>query len=134
MGRLVTNADNPTVLYVSGGNTQVLLPDELVLLALRLYFCPGYRVFGEAISNIRGDNRHCCWKLLGSLRSCFKGKIFPESFDFVFCAVCRYEWFNFQLSNDPSPGYNIEQMAKRYGLYNHFIILYVIYMQILEMQ
>ena len=24
MGRVVTNADNPTILYVSGGNTQVI--------------------------------------------------------------------------------------------------------------
>lgn len=26
MGRLITNADNPVVLYVSGGNTQVSIP------------------------------------------------------------------------------------------------------------
>uniref|UniRef100_A0A3Q3BFJ6 N(6)-L-threonylcarbamoyladenine synthase n=1 Tax=Kryptolebias marmoratus TaxID=37003 RepID=A0A3Q3BFJ6_KRYMA len=54
MGRLITKANNPTVLYVSGGNTQV-----------------GYRLHRAA------------WQLFG------------------------------QISNDPSPGYNIEQMAKK---------------------
>lgn len=30
MGRLVTGAENPTVLYVSGGNTQVRVLDSIL--------------------------------------------------------------------------------------------------------
>jgi N6-L-threonylcarbamoyladenine synthase len=38
MGRLITGAKNPTVLYVSGGNTQVIA-----------YENNRYRIFGETI-------------------------------------------------------------------------------------
>lgn len=39
MGRLITQADNPTVLYVSGGNTQVCLNVEFHLFfSLHLVF------------------------------------------------------------------------------------------------
>lgn len=70
MGRLVTEADNPTILYVSGGNTQVIA------------FSRGrYRIFGETIDIAIGNFLDRIARLL-------------------------------KLSNDPSPGYNIEQMAK----------------------
>ncbi|EDV26007.1 uncharacterized protein TRIADDRAFT_23779 [Trichoplax adhaerens] len=71
MGRLVTGADNPTVLYVSGGNTQVIA-----------YLMNRYRIFGETIDIAVGN---CLDRFARVLK----------------------------LSNDPSPGYNIEQMAKR---------------------
>jgi len=71
MGRLITGADNPTVLYVSGGNTQVIAYTE-----------QRYRIFGETIDIAVGN---CLDR---------------------FARVI-------QLSNDPSPGYNIEQMAKK---------------------
>lgn len=29
-------------------------------------------------------------------------------------------FFQFQLSNDPSPGYNIEQLAKKYVIHSDF--------------
>lgn len=29
-------------------------------------------------------------------------------------------FLQFQLSNDPSPGYNIEQLAKKYVIHNNF--------------
>ncbi|CAN6552343.1 unnamed protein product [Malus baccata var. baccata] len=61
MGRVVTGADDPVVLYVSGGNTQVIAYSE-----------GRYRIFGETI-DIAGIT----------------------------------------LSNDPAPGYNIEQLAKK---------------------
>lgn len=70
MGRLVTGADNPTILYVSGGNTQVIA------------FSRGkYRIFGETIDIAIGNFLDRIARLI-------------------------------KLSNDPSPGYNIEQMAK----------------------
>ncbi len=70
MGRLITGAQNPTVLYVSGGNTQVIA-----------YENKRYRIFGETIDIAVGN-------CLDRFARCLK------------------------LSNDPSPGYNIEQMAK----------------------
>eukprot|EP00520_Triparma_pacifica_P002900 CAMPEP_0118658114 /NCGR_PEP_ID=MMETSP0785-20121206/14388_1 /TAXON_ID=91992 /ORGANISM="Bolidomonas pacifica, Strain CCMP 1866" /LENGTH=104 /DNA_ID=CAMNT_0006551095 /DNA_START=691 /DNA_END=1002 /DNA_ORIENTATION=+ len=70
MGRFATGADDPVVLYVSGGNTQVLA------------FNGGrYRIFGEtidiAIGNCLDRFARCCG-----------------------------------ISNDPSPGYNIEVLAR----------------------
>ena len=44
MGRLVTGAQNPTVLYVSGGNTQVIA-----------YLQKCYRIFGETIDIAVGN-------------------------------------------------------------------------------
>lgn len=44
MGRLVTGAVNPTVLYVSGGNTQVIA-----------YLERRYRIFGETIDIAVGN-------------------------------------------------------------------------------
>jgi len=70
MGRLITGAENPTVLYVSGGNTQVIA-----------YSQQKYRIFGETIDIAIGN---CLDR---------------------FARVIN-------VSNDPSPGYNIEQLAK----------------------
>jgi len=70
MGRLITGAENPTVLYVSGGNTQIIA-----------YAQKKYRIFGETIDIAIGN---CLDR---------------------FARVIK-------LSNDPSPGYNIEQAAK----------------------
>ena len=70
MGRVVCNADNPVVLYVSGGNTQVIA-----------YSDKRYRIFGETIDIAVGN---CLDRFARALH----------------------------LSNDPSPGYNIEQLAK----------------------
>ncbi|CAH0546249.1 unnamed protein product [Brassicogethes aeneus] len=71
MGRLITGAKNPTVLYVSGGNTQVIA-----------YARKRYRIFGETIDIAVGN---CLDRFARVLK----------------------------LSNDPSPGYNIEQAAKK---------------------
>ncbi|GIY33059.1 probable tRNA N6-adenosine threonylcarbamoyltransferase [Caerostris darwini] len=71
MGRLITGADNPIVLYVSGGNTQVIAYNE-----------KRYRIFGETIDIAVGN---CLDRFARVLK----------------------------LSNNPSPGYNIEQLAKR---------------------
>lgn len=71
MGRLITGAINPTVLYVSGGNTQVIA-----------YSRKRYRIFGETIDIAVGN---CLDRFARVLK----------------------------LSNDPSPGYNIEQLAKK---------------------
>ena len=44
MGRLVTGADNPTILYVSGGNSQIIAYNE-----------KRYRIFGETIDIAVGN-------------------------------------------------------------------------------
>ncbi|KAL4213326.1 glycoprotease family-domain-containing protein [Rhizopus microsporus] len=71
MGIEVTKAKNPVVLYVSGGNTQVIA-----------YSQQCYRIFGETLDIAVGN---CLDRFARILN----------------------------LSNDPSPGYNIEQYAKR---------------------
>lgn len=71
MGRLVTQIHHPTILYVSGGNTQVIA-----------YNNKRYRIFGETIDIAIGNCLDRFARILG-------------------------------LSNDPSPGYNIEQLAKK---------------------
>jgi N6-L-threonylcarbamoyladenine synthase len=71
MGRLITGARDPVVLYVSGGNTQVIA-----------YAGQRYRIFGETIDIAVGSCLDRFARLL-------------------------------HLPNDPSPGYNIEQLAKR---------------------
>ncbi|KZT42592.1 O-sialoglyco protein endopeptidase [Sistotremastrum suecicum HHB10207 ss-3] len=71
MGRLITGAQNPVVLYVSGGNTQVIA-----------YSRQRYRIFGETLDIAVGNCLDRFARVIG-------------------------------LSNDPSPGYNIEQEAKK---------------------
>jgi N6-L-threonylcarbamoyladenine synthase len=71
MGRVVTGAESPVVLYVSGSNTQVIA-----------YSNQRYRIFGETIDIAVGN---CLDRFARILN----------------------------LSNDPSPGYNIEQLAKQ---------------------
>ena len=75
MGRAVTQSADPVVLYVSGGNTQVIA-----------YCDRRYRIFGETIDIA-----------IGNCLDRFARKI--------------------NLSNDPSPGYNIEQLALRGSKY-----------------
>jgi N6-L-threonylcarbamoyladenine synthase len=71
MGRFITKSESPVILYVSGGNTQVL------------GFSAGkYRIFGETIDIAIGN---CLDRCARDLR----------------------------LSNYPSPGYQIEQLAKQ---------------------
>ncbi|KAG7193793.1 putative tRNA threonylcarbamoyladenosine biosynthesis protein kae1 [Scheffersomyces spartinae] len=71
MGREITGAQNPVVLYVSGGNTQVIA-----------YLRQRYRIFGETLDIAIGN---CLDRFARTLR----------------------------IPNDPAPGYNIEQMAKK---------------------
>ena len=71
MGRVITGASNPIVLYVSGGNTQVIA-----------YSQNRYRIFGETLDIAVGNCLDRFARVIG-------------------------------LPNDPSPGFNIEQWAKR---------------------
>ncbi|KAI5296055.1 putative tRNA threonylcarbamoyladenosine biosynthesis protein kae1 [Ascosphaera acerosa] len=71
MGRVITGASNPIVLYVSGGNTQVIA-----------YSSQRYRIFGETLDIAVGN---CLDRF----------------------ARCLH------IPNDPAPGYNIEQLAKK---------------------
>lgn len=71
MGRAITGARDPVVLYVSGGNTQVLAYSERK-----------YRIFGETLDIAVGN---CLDRFARVLN----------------------------LPNEPAPGYNIEQLAKR---------------------
>lgn len=75
MARLITKTDNPTVLYVSGGNTQIIA-----------YLAGRYRIMGETLDMAVGN---CLDRFARIL----------------------------MLSNDPSPGYNIEQMARKGNKY-----------------
>lgn len=71
MGREITGADNPVVLYVSGGNSQVIAYAE-----------QRYRIFGETLDIAVGN---CLDRFARTL----------------------------EIPNDPAPGYNIEQLAKK---------------------
>lgn len=71
MGRVVTKSENPVILYVSGGNSQVIA-----------YADHRYRIFGETIDIAVGNCLDRVARLLN-------------------------------ISNDPAPGYNIEQLAKQ---------------------
>jgi N6-L-threonylcarbamoyladenine synthase len=71
MGREITGASDPVVLYVSGGNTQVIA-----------YSMQRYRIFGETLDIAVGNCLDRFARTLG-------------------------------ISNDPAPGYNIEQLAKK---------------------
>lgn len=71
MGRMITKANNPVILYVSGGNTQIIA-----------YSQKRYRIFGETLDIAVGNCLDRFARIIG-------------------------------LSNDPSPGFNIEQYAKR---------------------
>lgn len=71
MGRTITGAYNPVVLYVSGGNTQVVA-----------YSAQRYRIFGETLDIAVGNCLDRFARVIG-------------------------------LSNDPSPGYNIEREARK---------------------
>jgi N6-L-threonylcarbamoyladenine synthase len=73
MGRSITGAANPVVLYVSGGNTQVIA-----------YSANRYRIFGETLDIAIGN---CIDRFARTL----------------------------MIPNDPFPGYNVEQYAKRGG-------------------
>ncbi|KAK4127490.1 peptidase M22, glycoprotease [Parathielavia appendiculata] len=73
MGRAITGAEHPVVLYVSGGNTQVIAYAE-----------QRYRIFGETLDIAVGN---CLDRFARALA----------------------------ISNDPAPGYNIEQLAKQGG-------------------
>lgn len=75
MGRTITKADNPVILYVSGGNTQIIA-----------YSQGRYRIFGETLDIAVGNCLDRFARIIG-------------------------------LSNDPSPGYNIEQYAKKGSQY-----------------
>lgn len=71
MGRMITKANDPVILYVSGGNTQVIA-----------YSKNRYRIFGETLDIAVGN---CLDRFARILN----------------------------LSNDPSPGFNIEQLARK---------------------
>ncbi|GAA5986612.1 hypothetical protein JCM10908_003823 [Rhodotorula pacifica] len=71
MGRLITSSPSPIVLYVSGGNTQVIA-----------YSQQRYRIFGETLDIAVGNCLDRFARIIG-------------------------------LSNDPSPGANIEKEAKK---------------------
>lgn len=71
MGRSITRANNPVVLYVSGGNSQVIA-----------YSTQRYRIFGETLDIAVGNCLDRFARTLG-------------------------------IPNDPAPGYNIEQLAKK---------------------
>lgn len=78
MGRMITGAQNPVVLYVSGGNSQVIA-----------YSAQTYKIYGETLDIAVGNCLDRFARIIG-------------------------------LSNDPFPGYNIEQSAKAYSLFTQW--------------
>lgn len=70
-----------------------------------------YRIFGETIDIAVGN---CLDRFARVIKVCV-------IFLFIIAAICRLLYvntsilncFSTQISNDPSPGYNIEQMAKK---------------------
>lgn len=90
MGRVVTGAEDPVVLYVSGGNTQVIAYSE-----------GRYRIFGETIDIAVGN---CLDRFARVLT----------------------------LSNDPSPGYNIEQVQQYNLLYADFPMMFCMSIMMLK--
>ncbi len=91
MGREITGAQNPIVLYVSGGNTQVIAYAE------QRYFCPLFL------------RRKWCMLMLGP-----RYRIFGEALDIAVGNCLDRFARTLGISNDPAPGYNIEQLAKKY--------------------
>lgn len=75
MGRFITKAINPVILYVSGGNTQVIA-----------YSNSRYRIFGETLDIAVGN------------------------------CIDRFARMK-EISNDPSPGFNVEKLAKKGNIY-----------------
>ena len=73
MGRLVTGAVNPTVLYVSGGNTQVIA-----------YLQRRYRIFGETIDIAVGN---CLDRFARVLKVLLKTIIKFASLIFLICGL-----------------------------------------------
>jgi hypothetical protein len=66
MGRLITGAHNPTVLYVSGGNTQVWA----VWLWIDYVSCStGHLVLAAALPHLWRDSGHCRGQLPRPLRA-----------------------------------------------------------------
>lgn len=75
MGRFITGAKNPVILYVSGGNTQVIS-----------YCDKRYRIFGETLDIAIGN------------------------------CIDRFARIH-NISNSPSPGYNVEKLARNGNKY-----------------
>jgi N6-L-threonylcarbamoyladenine synthase len=84
MGRVACQSRDPVVLYVSGGNTQVIA-----------YSDQRYRIFGETIDIAIGNCLDRFARAIG-------------------------------LSNDPSPGFNIEQEAKTGGPHQFLDLPYTV--------
>lgn len=92
-GRLITGSPSPIVLYVSGGNTQVIA-----------YSQQRYRIFGETLDIAVGN--------------CLDRFVLPSSLSHAESSNLTYSLSNrfariIGLSNDPSPGANIEIEAKK---------------------
>ncbi|KAI3638373.1 hypothetical protein MIR68_003984 [Amoeboaphelidium protococcarum] len=84
MGRQITGAQDPVILYVSGGNTQVIC-----------YSNGTYRIFGETLDSAVGNVLDKCARLMN-------------------------------IPNDPSPGYNIEMLARKSDGQNLFSLPYIV--------
>lgn len=60
MGRLITGATNPTVLYVSGGNTQPNAPLYRLEVSWTSSSPLGDCVFRTSLPHLWGNHRYCC--------------------------------------------------------------------------
>jgi N6-L-threonylcarbamoyladenine synthase len=106
MGRVCTSADNPVVLYVSGGNTQVRLSHARTRWLLRA--CDP--TDGAHRVSTQPDTGRTARQVIAYSEGRYR--IFGETIDMA-VGNCLDRFARvLHLSNDPSPGFNIEQLAK----------------------
>ncbi|KAJ7364973.1 hypothetical protein OS493_007606 [Desmophyllum pertusum] len=91
MGRLVTGAVNPTVLYVSGGNTQVIA-----------YLQRRYRIFGETIDIAVGN---CLDRFARVLKKDIIVKLFRVDMPHCCAVGCNHQSKKKQDDSSLSTGY-----------------------------
>jgi tRNA A37 threonylcarbamoyltransferase TsaD len=128
MGRVVTGAQDPVVLYVSGGNTQARSMAHFTHLALRMRAAqckhnaatwPAPQAVVNLITAIKAVwvAAHCgVWYLQVIAYADQRYRIFGETID-IAVGNCLDRFARLLgLPNDPAPGYNIEQLAKQVGL------------------
>ena len=77
MGRLITGADNPTVLYVSGGNTQVGVEDDTQVFSPVQRVLLGHRLCRAEVPHLWRDDRHRRGQLPGQI--CKSTKVIKRS-------------------------------------------------------
>lgn len=116
MGRLVTECKNPVVLYVSGGNTQVRLLYSVS--AAQPFQVKGHEQVsievcsrGIAVSGVLLS--YFCLQIIGYSEGRYR--ILGETLDVAVGNCIDRLARLLHLPNEPAPGYQVEQLAKRFS-------------------